>query len=73
MFQGWTGTGSPSYDKKEAKEDASPFTRTFGTKVPAMIWRCEAASPYRQKRQDFKKQDSREEAASSLSSLETEK
>jgi hypothetical protein len=26
--------------------------------------RCEAASPYRQKRQDFKKQDSREEAGS---------
>ena len=50
----------------------------LGLEVPATIGkrkirRCEAASPYRQKRQDFKKQDSREEAASSLSSLETEK
>jgi hypothetical protein len=49
----------------------------LGLEVPATIGkrkirRCGAASPYRQKRQDFKKQDSREEAASSLSSLETE-
>jgi hypothetical protein len=71
MFQGRTGTASPSHMRKRLHlRSTIHHLQSHMIRVHSRFEnhcksrRCGAASPYRQKRQDFKRQDSREEAGS---------